>query len=116
MIKYKLFCKNCESKFDIKTIKNILNSYCKNIVSNIKIINRNSYIIFLNIEKEFNVNSCEFNLIQGILISHKMNQTYRLESLGKFLNISFNKNVNIYHKYMKYYENPKIGLKNTNYL
>ena len=45
-----------------------------------------------------------------------MNQTYRLESLGKFLNISFNKNVNIYHQYMKYYENPKIGLKNTNYL
>ena len=55
----------CESRFDTKTIKNILNSYCKNIVSNIKIINRNSYIIFLNTEKEFNVNSCEFNLIRN---------------------------------------------------
>ena len=109
----KLFC---NTTLDSKHIRSILNSVSKNIVKNINNLKNNNYVIFLNIDKDYTVNSKEFNLIQGILIAKKQSKNYRLEHNGKFLNITFDKSVNINHHYLKYYENTQIGLRITNIL
>ena len=109
----KLFC---NTTLDSKNIRSILNSVSKNIVKNINNLKNNNYVIFLNIDKDYTVNSNEFNLIQGILIAKKQSKNYRLEHNGKFLNITFDKSVNINHHYLKYYENTQIGLRITNIL
>ena len=109
----KLFC---NTTLDCKHIKNILNSVSKNLVKNINNVKNNNYVIFLNIDKDYTVNSNEFNLIQGILIAKKQEKNYRLEHNGKFLNITFDRSVNINHHYLKYYENAQIGLTITNIL
>ena len=99
----------CKTDYDSNIIKKIFdNSVGKEVFFSSKKEN-NLTIINLNLKGNYTIGTDGFNLIQGILYSHKNNNKFKLTYNKYTIYLNFDESVNI--SKMNYYLNPTQGIK-----